>query len=352
LEDIIATKTKIDFFGYTAAKITPLMDAGMADDISDLIKKYKIDMSKLEPTTVNAMTNITGGKIIGFPLKIISGTLFYNKDLFDKFGVPYLTDTMTWDQVIGSARKLTRSEGGAQYYGLGINPGQVLGTNSTLPPYVDAKTHQAQLTNDYWTKMFNRVLPLVSISDNVEARNLMANYGKMWSMFNKDMTVAIAEANNSAYPQGATVWAMNWDIAQFPDFADMPNVGPQPNPYYFFLSKNSPNRDAAFLAISSLISDEMQLELAKTGRAPALKDRSFLKVLGSSDKNLKDKHTAGLVPKRYGEMATQDDYTAAATSALNTAFADVVAGKKDVNTALRDATEAANKKIETIIQAK
>lgn len=350
LEDIIATKTKIDFFGYTASKITQLMDYGLVDDISDLTKKYKVDLNKLEPTSISAMTNITGGKVIGLPVKIISGTLFYNKDLFDKFGVPYLTDTMTWDQVGEAARKLTRLDGGTQYYGLGIKT-DMLGVNSGPIPYVDPKTHHVLLSSDYWTKMFNRVLQLASIYSDTATRTMLTS-SKMWTMFNQDMSVAIAQANNSAFPGVGVQWNMNWDIAQYPDIADMPNAGPQPSPYYYYISKNSPNREAAFLAISHLISEEVQHNLARKGRVPAIKDKSYLKVLGADQVNLQGKHVAGLVPKRYGEMAVPDDYTAAVTSARNAAFADVVAGKKDINTALRDATEAAEKKIAEMDAAK
>lgn len=36
---------------------------------------------------------------------------------------------------------------------------------------------------------------------------------------------------------------------------------------------NSPNREAAYLAVSSPVSEEMQVELAKKGKIPVLKDR-------------------------------------------------------------------------------
>lgn len=62
-------------------------------------------------------------------------------------------------------------------------------------------------------------------------------------------------------------------------------------------------------------------------------------MLGSDRADLKGKNVKSLVPKRYGENVVLDKYASAANSALNTAIADVVAGKKDMNTALRDAQD-------------
>jgi multiple sugar transport system substrate-binding protein len=131
----------------------------------------------------------------------------------------------------------------------------------------------------------------------------------------------------------------------------MPNAGPNSNPYGYFLSKNSPNREMAFLAISALLNEDSQLEAARTNAyVPVIKDRSYLNTIGDSVPELQGKNAKGLVPRKYGESIPTDKYISAATSSLNTAFYDVVAGKKDINSALRDAEEAANQKISTLPQ--
>lgn len=43
--------------------------------------------------------------------------VFYNKDLFDKFGIDYPTDNMTWDEMYELSKNMTRSDGDIQYYG-------------------------------------------------------------------------------------------------------------------------------------------------------------------------------------------------------------------------------------------
>ena len=45
----------------------------------------------------------------GFPLSLQINVLFYNKNIFDGFGVSYPQDAMTWDEFIETAKRVTRS---------------------------------------------------------------------------------------------------------------------------------------------------------------------------------------------------------------------------------------------------
>lgn len=48
-----------------------------------------------------------GGRTIGIPALVDNLALFYNKTLFDRAGLPYPTDTMTWDEFRTTAKKLS-----------------------------------------------------------------------------------------------------------------------------------------------------------------------------------------------------------------------------------------------------
>ncbi|MBD2865593.1 ABC transporter substrate-binding protein [Paenibacillus oceani] len=349
LADVVAAKTPIDFFGGQIADIYKLKDVDMLGNVSDLVDIYKLDMGRLEPVVIDVMKEVSGGAIPGFPVKINSLTLAYNKDLFDKFGVPYLTDEMTWDQVADVARRLTRNEGGTAYYGLGLNSSMHL-VSQAPPPLLDRQTQRATVATDYWNRMLKRLVPLASLADDAEIRSKLANYSSAYSMFHKDRTVAIQVILNSAYSLSGSGADMNYDFARFPSFSDMRNAGPQPAPFYYFVSKNSPNREAAFLALSELVTDESQAALAKRARVPVLKDKKLLEVLGNDEPLLKGKNAKALVPKQYGQVVGLDQMAAQANSAVLRSFYEVVAGKKDVNSALRDAEEAANKKIEALLK--
>ncbi|MDF2721405.1 MAG: extracellular solute-binding protein family 1 [Paenibacillus sp.] len=345
LEEIAATKVKVDFFGGVPADIDKLRTVGLLGDATDLVAKTKYDLGKLEQTSINGIKLLSDGKVTGLPIKINSATLFYNKDMFDKFGVPYLTDTMTWEDILDTARKLTRVDGGMTYLGIGLQIANLLTVNETAPRLVNPQTHKAELNTDYWKRMFERIAPSMAMVNDTADKTVLANYGNAIAKFRNEGTVGIMVANNSAYPQPGASWAINWDIAQFPDYKDLPKAGPSPSPYSFYLSANSPNREAAFLAIASLLTPEAQVEQAQKGQVSSLQDKSINNSIGSGVAELKGKNAKGLVPKRYGEMIAADKYINAANSALTTALTEVLTGKKDVNTALRDGQELADQKI-------
>ena len=54
--------------------------------------------------------NSAGGKILGLPVGYTTHVIYYNKDLFDKAGVPYPKSGWTWDDLQAAAKKLNNPE--------------------------------------------------------------------------------------------------------------------------------------------------------------------------------------------------------------------------------------------------
>jgi multiple sugar transport system substrate-binding protein len=57
------------------------------------------------------------GKLFALPTHQDVMITLYHKDLFDKFGIPYLKDGMTWDDLYAVSKRITRNEGGVNYVG-------------------------------------------------------------------------------------------------------------------------------------------------------------------------------------------------------------------------------------------
>lgn len=57
------------------------------------------------------------GKLYGLPFRNDYYVLFYNKDIFDRLGVPYPNNDMTWDEYEQLAAQLTVGEGDEKIYG-------------------------------------------------------------------------------------------------------------------------------------------------------------------------------------------------------------------------------------------
>lgn len=59
-------------------------------------------------------------KIYGLPIAMINASIYYSKDIFDKFALPYPKNGMTIDETYELAKRMTRLDNGVQYRGFEI----------------------------------------------------------------------------------------------------------------------------------------------------------------------------------------------------------------------------------------
>ncbi|MDF2718545.1 MAG: extracellular solute-binding protein family 1, partial [Paenibacillus sp.] len=159
MAELLTAGTKFDIYFISTGNYESVMfENGLEIDMDELVKKHKVDLSKLEPTVIEGIRQSSGGKLTGIPVHTNNMVLYYNKTLFDKFGVAYPKDGMTWDQVLEMSKKLTRNEGGAQYYGFTTSPNHILRMNQYSIPNVDLKTQTPTInTNEKWKSFFQTV---------------------------------------------------------------------------------------------------------------------------------------------------------------------------------------------------
>jgi multiple sugar transport system substrate-binding protein len=87
---------------------------GQIDDLMPRVKKDNLDVAQYN----GAVERLTvDGKLYGLPFRSDIWQLYYNKNLFDKAGVPYPTDNMTWDEYAEMTKKLTSGSGSSKVYG-------------------------------------------------------------------------------------------------------------------------------------------------------------------------------------------------------------------------------------------
>ncbi|MBE5947755.1 MAG: sugar ABC transporter substrate-binding protein [Lachnospiraceae bacterium] len=82
--------------------------------LDDYIKKDKVDLAKYAGATDQVTVD---GKLYQLPFRNDFWVVFYNKDIFDKAGVAYPTNDMTFAEYDALARKVTKTTFGAQVYG-------------------------------------------------------------------------------------------------------------------------------------------------------------------------------------------------------------------------------------------
>jgi multiple sugar transport system substrate-binding protein len=108
----------------------------------------------------------------------------------------------------------------------------------------------------------------------------------------------------------------------------------------------SNNKDAAFRVIQYLLSEEPQLVLVRNGLLSALKDENMNKRFGENMALFEGKNVQAIFKSQPAPKYPMHKYDSIVQGEFTKAFKDVEQGTKDINTALRDANDAANKRIQ------
>lgn len=88
---------------------------GTLEDLTSYIEKDKLDLNQYYKPAIDAYSY--KGKVMGMPMRMGTMMLFYNKDLFDKAGVAYPSETWTFTDFYNAAKKISDPANGV----FGIN---------------------------------------------------------------------------------------------------------------------------------------------------------------------------------------------------------------------------------------
>ncbi|URN96606.1 MAG: extracellular solute-binding protein [Candidatus Pristimantibacillus lignocellulolyticus] len=96
-------KEQPDVLMLDPSQLEKLGTEGKLYNIESFIVDSKYDVDGLIPGVIDTMKEYGGGNIYAIPTNYYTQALYYNKDLFDEYNVPYPTDQMTWKEVIDLA---------------------------------------------------------------------------------------------------------------------------------------------------------------------------------------------------------------------------------------------------------
>ncbi|MCR8657330.1 ABC transporter substrate-binding protein [Paenibacillus endoradicis] len=96
-------KEQPDILMLEPTQLEKLGVEGKLYDIESYVTDSKYDVDGLVPGVIDAMKGYGGGNLYAIPTNFSTQALYYNKDLFDEYNVPYPTDQMTWTEVINLA---------------------------------------------------------------------------------------------------------------------------------------------------------------------------------------------------------------------------------------------------------
>jgi ABC-type glycerol-3-phosphate transport system substrate-binding protein len=317
------------------------VDRNMILDMRGLIKETNFDLNRYQPNVIGG-TQGPGGEIFGLPYHMNVNAMYYNKDLFDKFGLSYPKDGMFWEDVYDLSRALTRTVDGVQYLGYHFDNFYRVHAPLSLNQ-ADDKLGKATVNNDQWKKPITVMKTLREIS----------NYklGNMRKQFMEDKTLAMGGSVVELLPlmEEPTKAGLNWEVAQYPSYKERPNTSGYMDLHAVGITTLTKNKDVAMTVIDTFLSDEVQLmNVRQKARVSPFKDKKFVEQYAKDapafmqGKNVQSIFKSNPAPVPAGGVSKY--YTK-----VNPVFVkyvnEVADGKKDMNTALREAEDAMNQVI-------
>ena len=341
IEDMMNSGTPIDLISYSLGGLGKMKELGLLTDLTPFIDKTKFDLNRFTEGVVDTVRSyVPDGKIMLVPFELNNNVLFYNKGIFNKFGVPYPKDGMTWEQIYELAKRVTRSDGGVQYKGFQMEGINLVYKNQMGLRFVNTETLKAEVNTDSWKRWVETMAAFYQIPGNEPTENYKINFLK-----NQNLAMATGPNFLTEIPE-AVERGLDWDAVSLPRFAGMENRGSQMNAPYYLIPPTSRHKDAAFQVIQYMLSDEVQAKMARIGRVPIVKNEQVRAEYGKDLKGIEGKNLAAFFKDTMGAPVPITPYDAIAKSTLNNYFSKVSLGQLDVNTALRQAEEEINKAIE------
>ncbi|TMV48734.1 extracellular solute-binding protein [Paenibacillus mesophilus] len=348
IEDLITTGVPIDIVGRAGTGFyNDVVNMKLELDMSSYIKEYKINLNDFEPQLINYIRSISNGGMYGIPGgSAINHLLFYNKSLFDKFGVSYLKDGMTWNEVMDVSAKLTRSDSGINYYGFTGHLGVMTSWNQLGVSLVDPKTNKPTInTDERWKSYFQTVYGNTTLNEAYRRDN-RAFSGSTARLVEGRTAILLFNAGIALVTKELQEETINWDMVSLPSFKEAPNTGSPMNSTIWGLTKQTRNKKAAMEVIAYLVSDENLLPLAKKGFLVPKITEPYIKNFGVEAKPA-GKNWKAVIHNKYAPFPATNKSNSQIEAIHVKYIEGMIKGQYDMNTALRMAEEEAQKVIDT-----
>jgi multiple sugar transport system substrate-binding protein len=346
INELIASGTIPDIITTPNADMLGYKQQDLLYDIAPLLKENKIDLNRFQQPTIDAVKS-DKGEVWAVPYAMQFDTMYYNKDVFDKFGVPYPKDGMTWEDAIELGKKVTRKDGNVQYRGLDVVSSYLMSFPFALP-YVDGKTNKSAMGSDKWKRVFELTKTIQTIPGN-EPPKPEPGASTEAGYFIKDKNIGMLVSVNLMTQMGAAgEQGLNWDIAQYPSYKESPNVSGKVDSHNLAIAKTTKHKEDAIKVLEVVTSDEVQLmNVRKTARMSPLKTTEVQKQYGADLAYLKGKNLQAIFKSKIVAAPDYTPYEIDGKKIAQAVFRDYLAGKIDLNTALRQADEQINQMIST-----
>ncbi|RIX53163.1 extracellular solute-binding protein [Paenibacillus nanensis] len=348
--EVLTSNEPPDIIYQTSGSYYAFQELEALADLTPLAEKHGFDTKRLKPVLLESVLNFSkNGELFTLPFSSNVAALFYNKDIFDKFSVPYPPDEqITWDELLAIAQKLTVNDGGVQYIGTDLNNGPATLQGSYGIFALDSETGEPTLQSEQWRRVFETVQKSVQIPGYVQGEQF--EYSRDSFLVDQNLAMRPTLLANLIGPleelraQGKP---LNWDLAPIPNFADNLGQGKVANVHSVSISSVSKHKDIAFQVLANILSDDVQRIVSRNGRVPAIDNPELEKEFGADIEVLKGKKIENIF-KAEPPVLKQHRWENDISKYLTQAFKDIALSGTDVNTAIRTAEDAIRKELETL----
>ena len=257
----------------------------------------------VEQLTVN-------GEVYTLPFRSDFWLIYYNKDIFDRAGVPYPTNDMTLDQYDALARRVTSGSGANKIYGAHYH-----GWRSTTQLFgiLDGRNTIVDGAYDFLTPHYERVLKQQDdgiVMSLAEIRTSGTHYSGAFfnsqiAMMNMGTWFIPTQIQQVARGEASS---RNWGVVKYPH-PDGVTAGTTLGTITgISVNRNSRNKAAALAFMAFVAGPEGASVLARTGTIPAIMSNEVINSISSmpgfpTDANSKE---ALNVYRTYLEMPLHD----------------------------------------------
>ena len=349
LEELFANNVEFDII--LSSNIPMMEDYELVYPLDDLVEKYGFELTGLNPGLVNFVRSKgSDNSLVGFPDGTAFAGLFYNKDVFDEFGVPYPDPdvAMTWEETFALAAKMTGTRDGVDYVGLEFDPT----TSTRLIPLTqlglnmtDPETGEVLLTKE---PGFHRYLTLME--DFLNIPGIPSKSMAAYEFRDKKGAMVVAYhrllANNWSEADGNEEYKKNMDIVPIPVWPDLPNTGRELQTTAMIISNHSENKDAAFQVLMEYVGKDSQLEISRTmGSGFASTDPEVQEQFGAAVPDYDGKNVAAFFKHNPVLMDVRSQWDTHVNIAGEAGALEKLIEGIDINTILREISEDAESKI-------
>lgn len=253
-------------------------------ELDPVLRQDDFDLSPIVPGLIELIKKEGDGKLYGLSPYFNSTALYYNKDLFEKYNIPFPRDGMSWEEVLQLAKRFpTDGEEHERVYGFSEFGGEPtnlfyrIGDTYGLS-YVDSDGRKVNMQTDSWRNAADLAVQFLASNtvyrkpqDNPGNINIL-QYGERLSA-DLFLSGRVGMRIDGSYymndlkdAEAMNITKFEWDMATIPVEPTNPTEGDS-----FFISSvfainaSSPNLRAAWEFVKFVNSDK----LAKiTSRSP------------------------------------------------------------------------------------